>query len=218
MRPRTLGALALLVTLVPMLPVAAQRIAIGAKASTLGPGAEIALGLTRKLNLRVGANLFNYTYEHQVDLDVAVNTTTDAKFRSFTGIVDYMPFGNFLRLSGGMVLNNNEATILIAPIDGYTIQDKTFTPEEIGSVTTTLGWKSKTAPYVGLGFGNAVSPGKHLGFTMDIGGIYAGSPRVAMVGTKLIGPTATQAASIEESAKNLKWFPMIAFGLSYKIK
>lgn len=218
-RALLIGGLALL-ALAAVAPAAgAQRIALGARAGTLGAGGEVTVGLLNRLNARVGGNFLTYTDEARpIDLDVKVNATTDARLRSASAIVDLLPFGKLLRVSAGAVYNQNEASILIVPAEDYTIDGRTFTPARLGSLTTNIGWESSIAPYVGFGLGNPVGATKRLGLLLDVGAMYSGAPRVTMTGTEMIAPTANQGPVIQESAKDLKWYPVVSLGLTYKIR
>jgi hypothetical protein len=195
-----------------------QSFAVGARVSTLGPGLEVTASLSPKLNARVGFNYFTYARQDEIDdFEIRVQADSDIKFNSFTAFVDYLPFGRGLRLTGGVVFNQNEANVLITPLESYRLNEKEFSPEKIGSMTAILGHKSSVNPYVGIGSGNAVFIGKKLGFSFDLGVLYTNSPRLEMEGVGMIAPTATQAPEIEEKLDGIKLYPLLSLGFSYKI-
>jgi hypothetical protein len=204
-------------------PLGAQRVAIGARTGSLGLGAELTASVASKLNVRVGLN--QYTYSRQDDDDsfdfdspVAVSIDTDAKLSSVTAMLDYLPFNNFLRLSAGLMLNSTKATTLITPTESYTMGDKTFTPERIGTLTGTTDWEQKMAPYVGIGFGNAAKATGRFGVQLDVGAFHTGAPRFELAGTNMLAPTADQGPSINDGMKDFAWYPQVSLGISYRVR
>ncbi len=72
------------------------------------------------------------------------------------------------------------------------------------------------APYIGLGFGNAVTRG--FGLLLDVGAIYMGSPSVDMTATGMLTPTSQEAEQIEENLAWAQWHPIASIGLSFRLK
>ena len=91
-----------------------------------------------------------------------------------------------------------------------------FNSDDIGELNITTVWK-KTAPYAGIGFGRAVPKNKRLGFGLEIGTYFAGSPDVTLEATGLIEQTKDQEALLQESFSELKFIPYISFRLSYSL-
>lgn len=194
----------------------AQRVGIGARAGTLGPGLEITANLVPALNVRVGANYFTYSRTDRLDdLEVAVEYDADLTLNSLRALLDWHPWGNQLRLTAGAVYNNNHISAIARPIESYTIRNKTFAPEKIGSLTADVDLGSKINPYVGLGIGNAVS--KRVGFAFDLGLLYTNAPAVSMEGEGMISPTARQARDLEEGFSEFNFYPLLSLGVSIGI-
>lgn len=194
----------------------AQRVGIGARVGTLGPGLEVTANLVPSLNLRVGANYFTYSRTDRLeDLEVAVEYDADLTLNSVRALLDWHPFGNQFRLTAGGFYNRNRISAVARPVESYTIKQKTFEPEKIGSLTTDVKLGSAIAPYAGLGVGNAVS--KRIGFAFDLGVLYTNSPAVSMQGEGLISPTARQASDLEEGFSEFSIYPLLSLGLSIRI-
>jgi len=81
------------------------------------------------------------------------------------------------------------------------------------------------APYLGLGFGNAVGKGKRLTFVFDLGVMFQGFPRAKLDAQ---GPKAGDAgfrADLRQFERDinddlhkqyLKYYPVLSLGLAYQ--
>lgn len=215
-RIAALSLLLLLTGIVAPEKVEAQHIGVGARAGTLGPGLEVTVGVAPGLNLRAGANYFSYAHSDIMrDMEVDIRYNAELLLSSYRLLLDWHPFHNFLRLSAGIIYNNNGIQVAVTPVDSYTIQGKTFPPEKIGTLSAEIDYQSKINPYVGLGIGNAVS--NRIGIAIDLGVLYTGSPAVAMEGTGMIAPTAQQAPDLEEGFSSFKFYPLLSLGLTVGI-
>ncbi len=197
---------------------AQSGLAHGARVGSLGPGLELTTALAPRFNLRLSGHYMGYSRTDRVtDLEIEVQTDSDLKLASGALFADFFPARRGFRLTAGLVLNRNRADVLVTPLESYTIDEKQFAPEKIGTLTAKVGHKSQLNPYAGIGFGNAVRPGAKLGFAFDLGVLYTSSPKVEMSGQGMIAPTATQASDIEESLRGLKLYPLVSLGFNYKI-
>ena len=95
------------------------------------------------------------------------------------------------------------------------------------SLNAKVSFENSVAPYIGLGWGNAVKPGKRWGFSANLGAIFAGSPKVLL--TPGFGPDATDAIKAEintnieaerkKQESDLNWlniYPVFSLGISYQ--
>jgi hypothetical protein len=207
--------LAFLFLLVP--DVSAQTVSAGVRAGTLGPGAEIATPLTPKLNVRLGAGYLPYSHTEIMSTDdLDVSLTADARVQTASAFLDVYPFGGMFRFSGGLVYNNTSVDMLVLPTDDLQAGNRTFTVEQIGSLSGVLDYKSKIAPFAGFGLGNPVSPGGRVTVMLDAGAMYSGPPQVVMSGTGMIGPSSEQDVMITERLDELRWYPVISLGLAFR--
>src|SRR5262245_29066945 len=156
---------------------AAPRIAFSGKVGTLGYGAEVTCGLSRKINLRAGFNpgpSYNYAFtadETEYDLSL--------KFRALSGLVDWYPSGGTFRLSTGVVANRSETSGSAHSTGVFAIGDQLYTGEDIGELSMGIPFP-EVAPYLGLGWGNGVGPGNRFGVVFDAGVLVGGSPKVQL--------------------------------------
>ena len=197
-------------------------VAIGAKASTLGFGGEVTVGLTSSFNARAGYNGYNYngsTSQNQITYDYKLS------LGSFPVMLDWYPFENSgFRLSPGVIFNNNKVTATgSSTVPGsYTIGGTTYTTAKIGSLTGGVDF-DKTVPYAGLGWGNAVGKNSGLSFSFDLGVMFQGTPKVALAATN---PTIQsnpafqtdlnkEIADLKDKTDKFKYYPVVSIGIAY---
>jgi hypothetical protein len=196
----------------------AQGAAIALKAGTFGPSAGFTMGLNSRINVR--SDVAYFTYEHSGtyrDQDFDLEYVVPVRLFTVGGIIDLHPFGGGFRISGGAMYNANELTISGRSAGPYTVGGRTYTAEEVGELSGTVGPGTQIAPYVGIGFGNPVGRGKRLGLTMDIGVMMQGPPSVQMTGSGMIAPTADEASKIEANLDWVRYYPGFSIGLTYKL-
>lgn len=192
-------------------------LAVGLRAGTMGPGAEIAFPIGNKLNIRGGGTLISLNQTHtEEDEDVTVEFEADVTWGGFRALVDYHPFGNAFRLTGGAYIDKREVTASGTPTSEFDIDGKIFQPERLGSMSVTLGFDQAVSPYAGIGLGDPTR-GARVGFMLDLGVIYQGSPTFDMSGTGMIAPTANFGPQIEAGIESFKWMPVVSLGLSIRI-
>ncbi len=197
-----------------------DRFAVAAKASTLGLGAEMTTNITQTINTRIGFNVFSYDYEgseSDIDYDVSLDLFS-------AGVLfDWHPYDGGFRISAGVLYNGNEASADGTPTDDeYTIGDEVYTAAQVGELDAKIEFNS-AAPYVGIGWGNAVGKDKRWSFVLDIGVIYQGSPSIDLSANGVLASDADFLADLEREEKDLeddldpyKYYPVITIGVSYK--
>ncbi|RJF92803.1 hypothetical protein D3871_27535 [Noviherbaspirillum saxi] len=176
-----------------------------------------------QLNARFGINAFSYDYNGNTsDVDY------DAKLimRTFDALLDYYPMSGNFRLSGGVVYNGNKIDANGRPGAGgvYTLNGRTYAASTVGSVDAQVDFR-KFAPYLGIGWGNAVAKNKGWGFSTDLGVLFQGSPRTSMThtGCTLASPLCAMLAAdiadenrdLQNEVNDLKAFPVLRIGVSY---
>ena len=199
----------------------AADVAGGLKASTLGAGAEITLGLTSDLNFRTGLHTFSYGATTQKSgLPIAY----DLNLRSLSALLDWFPLddGSGFRISSGVILNNNKYTANVEPAESYDIGGVVYLVDQVGKMKGDVTFDT-FAPYVGIGWGNPFTAESRLSFSFDLGVAFQGKPDVAMAAT---GPVAAEPAfqenlrQEENDIKNeldaFKYYPVISAGIAYR--
>ncbi len=188
--------------------------AVTAKLGTLGLGVEGTFGLTEHFNARLGLNKFDYDRTETIsDIEYDLNL----EWQSISLLADWHPFGNAFRFTAGLMNNGNELSGS-STATGITVGD-TFYPG-IG-LDAKLDFDS-TAPYLGVGWGNALSADRGWGFNVDLGIMYQGSGNVTLtptgVNAGLVDPAdiALEEQRFEDDIKNYKYYPVLSFGVSYR--
>ncbi len=193
---------------------------VGVQAGTLGVGPDVHIGVNSYLGFDLGLNRYTYTFtgtQSNIDYNFA------ARLHSVHLLANVYPFGGVFHLTAGLVSNNNKFDLSATPsATGYTINNTVYTPTEVGSLDGKMTFPG-TAYYVGLGWGLSFDPGSHWGFNADLGGLYQGTPHVALTssgGTSSTNPTfqtnlATQQTSTQASVNNWRWWPVVRLGLYY---
>jgi hypothetical protein len=132
--------------------------------------------------------------------------------------VDFHPGGKGFKISGGVYLNNFDINADVVPNESYTIDEKTFAPEKMGSLSANMSYDQQIAPYLGIGFGNAVrSEGSALKFFTNLGVLYTGAPSFTMEGEGMMAPTADNAPAFQEGLNEFEFYPVFNLGLSFRI-
>lgn len=202
--------------------------AITPEISTLGVGATVTKSITPNVNAKVGINGLG------ISRDVTVsNVDYKANLNLFnvSTLADYHPWKNGgFRLTGGLVFqdNNIEGTGKAKNGGKININGVDYdTTTQLTSVKAKVSLGNSVAPYLGIGWGNAVKPGKHWGFSTSLGVMFAGSPKVVL--TPEFGPGATPdlkekinnniEAERKKQESDLNWlniYPVFSLGVSYQ--
>ncbi len=202
-------------------PLSAQTsLSIGARASTLGFGAEVSKLISPHLGARVAAYRYSHTFD-RVESDVQFNV--DLKFKGMSALIDLYPSANgSFHLTGGLLTAPAEVDGVGQPTGGtYDFNGTTYTAAQVGTVNGTARWDDKM-PYVGLGWGTPASRKGGLSFLFDLGaGI--GKPTIGLSASSAI-PGSTLAQDVAAEQQNIqkdvdkyaKVYPVISFGLAWR--
>ncbi|AOS83809.1 hypothetical protein BIU88_06380 [Chlorobaculum limnaeum] len=195
-------------------------LALGVKGGTAGIGGEVTIGVIDNLNFRTGYNYFNYdgsTTESDIDYDY------ELKLRSLPLLVDLHPFGGGFRVTTGIFLNHNEVTGTAQPT-GTTIEigGTDYPVAGVGTLDAKIDFR-KTAPYLGIGWGNAVNSSSPLSLSLDIGVMFQGTPKVSLDATGALASNPAfqesldqEIEDVKDDIENLKYYPIISLGIAYK--
>ncbi len=204
-----------------------------------GIGFDVATPVSRKFNLRAGADFFGYGTSFQ---EQGANVAADLQLRSGHASLDWFPFGGRFRLSPLIVYGNNnrvQATAVVPSGSTVTLNGQDY----ISSATDPLHGSGsidfrKVSPGLSLGFGNIIPRTKsHFSIPVEVGFYYVGQPglKVAFTGSACdpTQPAAIGCQSVDQDAgfqqnlaaftarnnNNLSYasfFPIFSIGLGYK--
>jgi hypothetical protein len=195
-------------------------IGIAGRAGTLGIGVEVTQSLVPMLNVRGGLNWFNYSFDGN---ESGVNYNIDLKLKSFTAMLDFHPIPLMgFRLTGGIVFNSNGLEMVSDQISGtIEVGGQQYPTGDVGNLVGNVDFKS-TAPYFGIGWGNAAN--SRIGLAIDLGIALQGSPQVELSATGVLASDQTFRSSmnrevqeLEDEISGFKYYPVISIGLSFKI-
>lgn len=194
-------------------------LAIAGKASTLGLGGELTTGITSNVNARVGFNTFDMDFEDDFD-DIEYDLGLD--FSSVSALVDWYVFNDNFRISGGIISIDHKIDLDATPTVSEEIGDVTYTPTEIGTLFGDVE-VDDLAPYVGIGWGDALDPGRRWGFYCDFGVAFTSSPDVDLSANGTLAADSTFLANLEKERKDIeddldiiKFYPVLSIGLYYR--
>lgn len=207
---------------------ASAELALGLKAGTPGAGLELTYGINDSLNARLGYNRFDYDYETTED---GIDYEGDLKLESFSALLDWHPMKGNFRVSVGAFSNGNEFDLTASGQDNVQIGNRTYDID--GQVDATVDFND-FAPYVGIGWGDAVAGSKHWSFGVDLGVLFQGSPEAQLTGSGQAfdetsgmfidmtdDPTfqeelAREEQDLNDDMEDYKYYPVFAVGLNYR--
>jgi hypothetical protein len=202
--------------------------AVTPEISTLGVGATVTKSITPNVNAKLGINGLGISQDISAS---NVDYKADLNLFNVSTLIDYHPWqkGGF-RLTGGLVFqdNNLEGTGKASNAGTININGRDYnSTDQLTSVKAKVSFANSVAPYIGIGWGNAVKPGKRWGFSANLGVMFAGSPKVAL--TPTFGQNADEAlktqinndieAERKKQESDLNWlsiYPVFSVGISYQ--
>jgi len=213
-------------------------LAIGVKVGLAGVGFDVATPLIHQwINLRGGASFITYTPSTITEDNLNINGTI--KFQNAAAMVDVFPFHGSFRLSAGAtVYNNTGLTAALSVPTGQSISlgNGTYYSDPrfplSGNGVFTFGGNN-VVPRTTIGFGNMLPKKGHFRFETEIGVQYFSAPTVRYTFTGNGCPAAnspeiqcgpvnqtdviTEQNDLQNDLYDLRFFPILSFGLSYKI-
>lgn len=214
----------------------AGSFAAAGRLSTMGFGLEGIYGVSKRVNVRAQANFISMDETLEED---GVNYDGKLDFQTFGVLADYHPFAGSFRLTGGLFQNGNEIGLRATCPSGCPIGNNTTITSTAGPNPGHLDGKvdfNSTAPYAGLGWGNAMNGGPFL-FAFDIGVLFQGSPKVDLNASGMgtvdtgggpgapedLGANATVQTEVQNEEKKaqdeldeFKLYPVISFTFGWR--
>lgn len=204
----------------------ARPVNISVGASTLGFGVQVATPIVPgTLDIALGINHFSYnrsgTYTKN---NSAIPYNGTLRLQTIPVLLDYFPFHGVFRLTGGVMVNQNDFNLVANGGNGtYKIDGYQYTASGDSTFTEQVKWR-RFAPYLGIGWGSKAA--RHTGFSMgfDLGVLYTDSPAVTMSASGYVpaagAPTlqtavAAEQAKANQSASSLRFWPMIGIRVGY---
>jgi hypothetical protein len=191
--------------------------AVGLKGSSFGFGGEIIAAVSPKIHLRLGGTYFNYGFKQEVGyLDISGDN--NIKLGSVSLIANWQ-FSRHVFLSGGIIHSFNKLDLSGHPTKEFTIGEIIIAPEKVGTLTYSIKPDMVISPYLGIGFGTAITPSRTVTMSIELGAVYHGSPHVDLYATGMLSPTANedQRQTLENNVSDMSIYPMLSAVLSFRI-
>lgn len=201
-------------------PAAAHAIEldfIGARAGTLGVGAEVGVTVIPGVNVRGVVNTFDYSFEETLD---GVRYDGDLELGSLGIHLDVQPWPTApVYASVGVYANDNKISATGTPTGPTVIGNTTYTPAQIGTLKSDFSFDD-IAPYAGLGL--------RFGFlkaelNLEAGAYFQGSPQTRLTATGLLATDPTfqadlvrEQANVQNDLDNFEIYPVLNAGLRWK--
>ncbi len=196
-------------------------LALGPKIGTTGIGLDVVFGINSVVNLRSGFNYGSFSLDSTLgDVDYAV----DLDMVGVPLLVDIHPFGNQFRISvGAYIQPGSKANLDATPNAPVQIGEHTYPSDVVGTLSGEAKFSNVVAPYLGIGFGNAVDEEHMLTFMLDFGIIFQ-SYDVTLTsngaGMDTVMDTfredlKKEEANIQSDLDSYKFFPVLTFGAAY---
>lgn len=209
------------------------------RASTLGLGADVAIRVHERVNIRAGMNAFSYSRNFE-DTDDNITYVGKASLRSAHAYLDFFPMGGGFHISPGVVLANDNKVSLDATIPGgqkFGIDDTDYI-SNAANPAKAAGTVSveKMRPALVIGWGNLIPTSRRYSVSFEIGAVFQGVPTAvlsftgsacALNGTNcrdvltdatIQGEVRNQQATLNSDLNKpyLKYYPVLSFGLGFR--
>jgi len=219
-------ALVLLLTIPPSIAVAQEDRqgrgwAVDATVGTLGIGADLSRSIVpRVLNIRAGASFFSFTNDDFIDNDI--HYEAELKLGAIPIAVDVFPFKNWFRLGGGVAINFSEIDGTALPQNGFIEIGNGVYPSSVVGQLNAKFEVNRVSPYFGMGFNNPIKGSGRLGFFVDLGFLYHGTPSASLTSSNsallpiLQQDINRQIQIINDEIKGYKILPVVQLGISYR--
>ena len=201
-----------------VLPTQAQAVVgVTAKVGTTGLGVDLTVPLISNwLNLRSG---YNFGEIRPSTTQAGINYKSDVHLESVPILLDLHPFHGNFRITGGVYYNKNDVGLSSFIGAGQEIGGVPAPMDTI--LNASVSWSEEFAPYLGIGWGNAADDNTldspiAVGFSLDIGAFYQGSPDVLLTESSGLVPPADLLREQQQLADDLssfKFYPVITLGI-----
>ncbi len=198
----------------------AEGVSVGVKGGTLGVGPEIGFTFSKYLGARVGFNYLPFSFSGEKG---DVEYDFDLNLQSVSGILDFHPFKNAFRISGGIFYNGNNLDAKGKPSSGmFKIGDHKYPAALVGNLKGDIDFND-FAPYCGIGVDTTFGKSKNFGIMLEVGVLFQGSPDVTLSSEGPLSGNplfqrdlAKEEKKLEDDLNNFKFYPVISIGATYR--
>lgn len=192
---------------------------VGFKAGTLGYGAEVSWRPLGWLDVRAGANFFDYDDTgSQAGINYDATLALDTLYLTGNFRFPLSPF----RITAGAFSNNNEVHLVSEPMPSYEIGGtQGYLPAEVGTLRSVTSFDG-VSPYLGAGFDFSLMD--RLGLSLDFGVLWQGEPIVSLTSDGalaliddpgFLADLENERQELENELEDLKAYPVISIGFNF---
>ena len=201
-----------------------NNFALGAGVGTTGLSLNGTFQLSDNINFR--GIYANYDFSEN-DTESGIAYQFDIELDTFSLLLDWHPSADSgFRISLGGINNGTNFSAKTTQTSGnITVGNSTFLASDIGTINAKVDYDS-FAPYIGIGWGNAVDEAGRWSFSFDIGAMFTGSPDVSVRCTQVSAGGAAQALcdqqadeeenELEDELGDFDVYPVVSIGFAYK--
>lgn len=191
---------------------------VGVKAGTLGIGLEGSWRPIPWLDVRAGANMFDYDDSgSQSGINYDATLSLETYYATANLRFPLSPF----RMTVGAFSNGNEVELVSnPPASGfYEIGGGIFDATDVGTLRSGTTFESM-APYLGAGFDFRIA--NRFGLSLDFGVLWQGSPIVTLTSDGILATDPdfqaeleTERQQLEDEVEDFKAYPVVSLGFSF---
>ena len=223
-------------TPVPAQPADRGGVGVAMKAGALGAGLDVAVPVSRRLNVRAGfaAMTLRTGFEDDgIDYDGRV------ALRTFTGHLDWFALGGSFHISPGVLVTAGDQVVASASVPAgemFRLGDQEFMSHAMDPVSGTASAAfPRVSPALVIGWGNIVPSGSdRWSFPLELGVVYTRSPTtsLALRGTActadggecrdladepgLRAAVEQQEDRLDAELAPLRFLPIVSLGVGYR--
>ncbi len=198
--------------------------ALSYRVSTFGFGLDYNYRLRDTVTARLGYNFYGMGQDADSD---GIQYDAKVKIAATWLLVDLHRADSPWRLSLGLSESGPRFEAQGTATGTVTFNDQTYTADKLGNIDVSIKPRNAIAPYVGIGYGQAVGKEDRFTFIADLGVLYVGAPTskvIAECGTavtstecdQLVSDIRTEAAAREEEWRHLQWWPVLSIGFAMR--
>lgn len=216
-----------------------DSVGVGIVGGTLGVGITVTTPINDVLNARgmIAGLSLDHEFEGQADNGTAVTFDGELTLFNVGALLDYHPWAGGFRVSAGLFYTGNKlegvgscsknCSITIGnAIAGIPITSTSYQLNEGDRVHAEVDY-SGVAPYLGIGWGNAVDTAGRFSFSFDLGVMYTGEPDVSVTcDVSTSAPPGAQgqcqeaadreAEDVRDEIGDYEFYPVLMLGAAYR--
>lgn len=210
-----------------------SRLGVAAEFGTLGLGLQVATPLSRRVQVRGGADFLDFGDALTVD---GAQYQGEAHLRSGHLSVDWYPLGGGFRISPGMLIFGSgfSASMSVAGGNTFELGPTAYTSSTTDPVhgSAAISMQHRTMPALTVGWGNLLGErNRRWSIPFEIGAAYTGhySVQLNLAGTactgvgcmststaQVQGSVSQEQGQLDETMKHYQIYPMVATGVSFR--